>query len=120
MIRPFSNIFLLIILSTPYGFALADGTAYDAYKAQLNQQQKNTKPLTNTQFVVTNAMSRANKESREGASGGKHRIVQGKSDGSANVNSVNIGSNAKMNNATIIIKADHSNSTIVNKDAAMK
>ncbi|MFC5476214.1 hypothetical protein [Paraherbaspirillum soli] len=122
MIRSISKTLLLFILSASHaGLALADSTTYDAYKGQLSQMQKDTKPLTNTQFITSNATNRANKESRAGMSeGGNHRTVKGTSDGGANVNSVNIGSNARMNNATIIINADHSRSTIVNPGPAKR
>ncbi|MEM5344276.1 hypothetical protein [Paraburkholderia azotifigens] len=118
MIRlPYQALIALILLASS-DFSLADGNTYGQYMSQLTQQQKDVKPLTNSQFFVANATNRANRAITKGISGNNHRIIQGTTDGGASVDSVNIGPNAKLNNATIIVKSDHSNSTIVNKAAA--
>ncbi|CAN7599300.1 hypothetical protein LJR230_004302 [Trinickia sp. LjRoot230] len=101
-------------------FCLADGNTYGQYMSTLTQQQKDVKPIVNSQFFVTNATNRANRAALTGFSGKNRNIIQGTSDGGANFDSVNIGPNAKLNNATIVVKSDHSNSTIVTKNVANK
>ncbi len=118
MINPHYQALIALIFLTSANFSWADGNTYGQYMSQLTHQQKDVKPLVNSQFFITNATNRANKEALKGMSGSNRHIIQGTSDGGANVDSVNIGPNAKLNNATIIVKSDHSNSTIVNKDAA--
>ena len=96
----------------------ADGNTYGQYMSTLTQQQKDTKPIVNSQFFVTNATNRANVATIKGTSSKHRNVIQGMSDGGANFDSVNIGPNARLNGATIIVRSDHSNSTIVTKHGA--
>lgn len=120
MTRPTYLALAAMVLLAFSGISMADGNAYDQYKSKLAQQQKDMKPMVNSQFIVTNATNRANSAALKGGSGKNRNIIQGESDGGANFDSVNIGPNARLNGATIVVKSDHSNSTIINKSSANK
>ena len=96
----------------------ADSNTYGQYMSQITQQRQDMKPLTNSQFFVSNATNRANKDLLRSTSGNNQHVIKGVSDGGANVDSVNIGPNSRLDNATIIVQSNHSNSTIVSKNPA--